>query len=99
VLLEALPKEWSGRLMGQMIELDEAIDAAGYLRLSTTARYTRHIGNMISPELWEEARSLHLNTGEGRFRVVSRRRRWLMRLPGRAAGAAAPYTTHVQVAQ
>jgi hypothetical protein len=79
VLLEALPDEWSGRLMGQMIELDEAIDAAGYLRLSTVERYTRHIGNLISPALQEAARRLGLEAG--RAQLMARRKRGLGRIP------------------
>jgi len=45
VILQALPGKWTGKLMGSMIELDEAIDNLGYLRLSTAKRYTRHLGN------------------------------------------------------
>lgn len=82
VLLEALPQQWSGRLMGQMIELDEAIDRAGYLRLATVERYTRHIGNVISPELREEAQRLGLQVETGRLRSLDRSRHWLARLPG-----------------
>jgi glycosyltransferase involved in cell wall biosynthesis len=82
VLLEALPKEWSGRLMGEMIELDEAIDHAGYLRLATMERYTRHIGNVISPDLLAEARSLGLDTGQSVAKTVPRRVHMLARLPG-----------------
>jgi len=82
VLLDALPKDWSGRMMGQMVELDEAVDAAGFLRLSTVDRYTRHIGNVASPALLEEIRELGLDASEVTSAPVSRRRRWLLRLPG-----------------
>jgi glycosyltransferase involved in cell wall biosynthesis len=51
VILECLPAEWTGELMGQMIELDRAIDRAGYLRLSTSDRTSQHMGNVISPNL------------------------------------------------
>ncbi len=51
ILLECLPDEWSGQLMGEMIELDRAVDRGGYLRLSTSERTTQHIGNVISPAL------------------------------------------------
>ncbi len=50
-ILECLPDGWSGQLMGQMIELDRAVDRAGYLRLATAERTTQHIGNAISPAL------------------------------------------------
>lgn len=60
VITQILPDIWSGRLMGQMAELDEAVDVAGYLRLSTVHRYVRHIGNVLSREFQEEAKLLGL---------------------------------------
>jgi hypothetical protein len=68
--------------MGQMVELDEAVDAAGYLRLSTVERYTRHIGNVVSPELLEEARKMELPTKLVTGIKVTRQRHWLVRIPG-----------------
>lgn len=56
-----LPEDWSGRLMGQMVELDNAMDEKGYLRLSTIGRTTKHMGNMATPELVAEARGLGVN--------------------------------------
>lgn len=56
VLTRFLEGEWSGRLMGEMNELDDAIDAAGYLRLTTVERTTRLTGNLISEALADEAR-------------------------------------------
>ena len=82
VLLQALPAEWSGKLMGSMLELDEAIDNLGFLRLSTVERVTRHLGNALSPELIAEARAMGLPV-EGK--VVPRRpraRHWSLRFPG-----------------
>ena len=55
VVLRALPEAWSGRLMGEMNELDSAIDNLGFLRLSTIERTTKHIGNVVSPAMAEEA--------------------------------------------
>jgi hypothetical protein len=55
-----LPDEWSGRLMGQMNELDIDVDQGGYLRLSTLDRTTRHMGNIVSPSMADEARRLGL---------------------------------------
>jgi glycosyltransferase involved in cell wall biosynthesis len=82
VILDALPNDWSGRLMGQMIELDEAVDNAGYLRLSTVERYSRHIGNILSPTLLEEAQCLGIETGTIEAKGITRRRSWLTRIPG-----------------
>jgi hypothetical protein len=61
-LLEALPKEWGGQLMGKMLELDEAFDAMGYLRLSTRQYVTRLLGNAVSEENARVAKDLGLDT-------------------------------------
>lgn len=84
VILQALPKDWTGKLMGAMIELDEAVDRLGYLRLSTTQRYARHLGNSLSQEARQEAASLGLPTNAipkpGARR--GRKRHPLLRIPG-----------------
>ncbi len=51
VILEALPQEWGGQLMGQMVELDRQIDDLGYLRLSTRQRTVRMMGNVVDEPL------------------------------------------------
>ncbi len=56
VLLEHLQGAWSGRLMGGLNEFDEAVNSSGYLRLTTLARTTKLIGNVVSPELAAEAK-------------------------------------------
>ena len=81
VINEALPEAWSGKLMGAMNELDEAVDDLGYLRLSTVERYTRHLGNTISPELALEARELGIQDGASQ-KSVSRKKHWLLSIPG-----------------
>ena len=80
-LVEALPDEWSGKLMGKMVELDEAIDQLGYLRLSTVDRYVRHIGNSLSPDVVEDARSLGIQLSAD-IRSIRNSRHWLLRVPG-----------------
>ena len=55
VLQEALPQGWTGNLMGQMRDLDSAVDRSGYLRLTTRQPVTRLIGNVVSPEMAAEA--------------------------------------------
>ncbi len=82
VLQQALPKQWSGRLMGQMVELDNAVDGMGYLRLATTGRFARHIGNAISPALAGELRLLGYAGEVKETTRLPRRRSWLLRLPG-----------------
>jgi len=93
VILQALPNEWSNKLMGSMIELDKAVDNLGYLRLSTTTRYTRHLGNILSDEVVKEASSLGLilreeENGESLFTNPSITRRnkskkhWILQIPG-----------------
>lgn len=51
VVVECLPEEWSGNLMGEMLELDEAIDRSGYLRLATAQRTSQHLGNVLTEDL------------------------------------------------
>ncbi len=80
-LLQALPKTWSGRLMGQMVALEERMDALGYLRLSTVERYVRHLGNALTPELLDEIRSLGLAADAQPVRLRPRKH-WLLRIPG-----------------
>ena len=86
VVVSALPREWSGRLMGWMVELDEAVDELGYLRLSTIERLTRHLGNALSADALQEARMLGLSgVLEDADRLSPkyvRRRHPLLRLPG-----------------
>ena len=80
-LLQAFPSAWSGRLMGQMREIDEALDAAGRLRLATRERCARHIGNQLGEADREEARRLGLDLQhEGRAGRIHRH--WLLRIPG-----------------
>jgi hypothetical protein len=64
VLLQALPQEWSGKIMGSMVEFDQAIDSLGYLRLSTTGRFTRHLGNTLKPDVIDEVKELGIQVGE-----------------------------------
>ena len=67
--------------MGEMNELDEAFDNLGYLRLSTVKRYTRNLGNTISPDLVGEARDLGIQ-GIARTRKVRQQKHWLLSIPG-----------------
>jgi glycosyltransferase involved in cell wall biosynthesis len=61
-ILEALPDEWSGRLMGKMREVDLAVDRLGYLRLSTNQRVTQLMGNLIGDPIASKARSMGLGS-------------------------------------
>jgi len=53
-ILQALPAVWTGNLMGQMRELDVAIDELGLLRLCTTPPTLRLLGNLIDQSTAEE---------------------------------------------
>jgi hypothetical protein len=53
-----LPAEWPSSLMGGLREFDEEVDRAGYLRLSTSMLYCRHMGNAVSPSMRREAEAL-----------------------------------------
>lgn len=91
VLQEALADKWTGRLMGGLREFDEAIDEAGFLRLTTIDRTTRLIGNVLSVGIVSEAkavgveRSFKINTATVKSRNALTRSllrirpfRWLM---------------------
>ncbi len=55
-ILKALPEEWSGNLMGEMRDLDVAIDNMGLLRLCTTPPTIRLLGNQIDEQAAAELR-------------------------------------------
>lgn len=63
VMLEAIPQESGGMLMGKMVELENKIDELGYLRLSTNDPVTRLLGNVVDPKILEEADSFGISTG------------------------------------
>ncbi|MEW6566795.1 MAG: glycosyltransferase family A protein [Chloroflexota bacterium] len=50
VITRCLPESWSGRLMGEMNELDIRVNRAGFLRLTTIHRTTQHMGNRLNPK-------------------------------------------------
>ncbi len=82
-LLKALPKEWSGRLMGEMVEMDENLDRLGYLRLSTTDRYTRHIGNVLTQTIREDIQRMNLPVAPAPHTNYGRRKKhWLHNVRG-----------------
>ena len=66
LMLDILPA-WDRNLMGKMIELENAVDLLGYLRLSTISPVTRLLGNVISPENAVEAQRLGLLVQAGTF--------------------------------
>ncbi len=47
---------WDIEAMSDEKPFDNAVDAAGYLRLTTLKRYTRHIGNVMDDDIREEAK-------------------------------------------
>jgi len=51
VLADMLPEGWSDHIMGRMVELDDRMDAKGYLRLCTREQKMRLMGNAISEEV------------------------------------------------
>ena len=75
VLARALEGDWPDRLMGGLNELDNAIDAAGHLRLTTLDRTTKLIGNVIGPDLAGEAARLGIRGESAEPRALRRRRR------------------------
>lgn len=80
VIQKALPQEWSRNLMDSLVPLEEAVDGMDYLRLSTTGRYCRHVGNTISPELAQEfAVGLKQAATDSQPKAS---KHWLLRIPG-----------------
>jgi glycosyltransferase involved in cell wall biosynthesis len=106
VILQALPNKWSGKLMGSMVELDEAIDQLGYLRLSTTQRYTRHLGNVLNDGFFTELKAMGLHKIAGitqskkKFHTAKRsakKRNWLLQIPGSRRVLSAVYHRLFQI--
>jgi hypothetical protein len=64
LMLDVLPT-WDQNLMGKMIELENAVDRLGYLRLSTPTPVTRLLGNVISADNAAEAKRLGLSAQAG----------------------------------
>jgi hypothetical protein len=80
VIQAALPESKREQLMGGMVELDHQVDRLGLLRLSTSDRLTRHIGNLIEGDLREKAAALDLQLE----RQINKRiqTHWLLKIPG-----------------
>ena len=51
ILGEMLPEGWSEDVMGRMVEMDDRMDAKGYLRFCTRQQTVRLMGNAISEEV------------------------------------------------
>ena len=50
IMERGFPQSWDGRLMGGMVELDQEIDDAGFLRLTTSEQHTQNLGNRFVEE-------------------------------------------------
>lgn len=75
VLAEMLPTGWGEHVMGRMVEMDDLMDAKGYLRLCTRQQTMRLMGNALS----EEVVALAAQTGlSSAVRVATPRTRGLM---------------------
>jgi len=81
VICRSFDPDWSGSLMDGLVELDESVDRLGYLRLCTPDRYTRHIGNTLSPEIAAEAQRLGYELS-GEIPDISEGKHWLLKIPG-----------------
>jgi glycosyltransferase involved in cell wall biosynthesis len=81
LMLDILPG-WDSNLMGRMVELENAVDQRGYLRLSTLVPVTRLLGNVISPENAAEADRMGLSTQAGQVsRPAGQSTQRLLRIP------------------
>ncbi len=79
VITRFLDGGWSGQLMGGMKDLELRLDEAGYLHLSTIERTTRLIGNLVSPEMGEEARRFGIEAVAHSAALRTTRANWLLR--------------------
>ena len=61
VVSEMLPQGWTDRVMGRMVEMDDLMDAKGYLRFCTREQTVRLMGNVISEEVEELAQKSGLS--------------------------------------
>ena len=61
VLAEMLPEGWSDQMMGRMVEMDDRMDAKGYLRFCTREQTVRLMGNAISDEVASLAKQAGLS--------------------------------------
>jgi hypothetical protein len=61
ILSEMMPEGWSDQVMGRMVELDDRMDAKGYLRLCTREQTVRLMGNAVSEEVADLARESGLS--------------------------------------
>ena len=50
ILVEMLPTGWSQDLMGRMVEMDDRMDAKGYLRFCTRTKTVHLMGNAVSED-------------------------------------------------
>lgn len=62
ILAEMLENGWSNQLMGRMVEMDDRMDAKGYLRLTTYEQTMRLLGNVIDAEVQAIAAKDGINT-------------------------------------
>jgi hypothetical protein len=61
ILSEMMPEGWSDQVMGRMVEMDDRMDAKGYLRLCTREQTVRLMGNAVSEEVADLARESGLS--------------------------------------
>ena len=64
ILEEMLTQGWSDQLMGRMVEMDDRMDAKGYLRFCTLEQTVMLMGNAINKEIAQVAEKYGLNAAE-----------------------------------
>lgn len=69
VILNAIPQEWTGKLMGQMVEMDHTIDQQGYLRLCTADQTVRLMGNVLDEAVVQMAAKYGISAQAGKSSV------------------------------
>jgi hypothetical protein len=72
VLADMLPNGWSDQVMGRMVELDDRMDAKGYLRLCTKEQTMRLMGNAISGDVAKLAQAAGIAVQSARLAQKSK---------------------------
>jgi len=67
IIDEMLPSRWNDGMMGRMVEMDDLMDAKGYLRLTTRDQKIKLMGNTITNKIRQVARSHGLEVEATKF--------------------------------
>ncbi|MCJ7696475.1 MAG: glycosyltransferase family 2 protein [Anaerolineaceae bacterium] len=70
IIDEMIPNGWNNGLMGRMVEMDDLMDAKGYLRLTTREQTIKLMGNAITEEIAQVAKSHGLEVEQAKISTI-----------------------------